>query len=170
MTMAWARGGAKPPGLVHLQVLGSLLRAFRVENHPRAGPNTLPSAAETAKGRPLYGASMGLGGTAKKLQRVVDVADELYAKVSDLREEIVAVRNSIDETKERLTAVETELEEQRELLERIAEAERVDTTLETSKEAETDAPEGPSGETPAGETDEPETDDSEGPEDDEIEA
>jgi flagellin-like hook-associated protein FlgL len=72
---------------------------------------------------------MGLGGTAKKLQKVVDMADDLYAKISDLREELVAVRNSIDETKDRVSSVETELQEQRVLLERIAEAEGVDTEL-----------------------------------------
>jgi len=57
------------------------------------------------------------------------MADDLYAKISDLREELVAVRNSIDDTKDRVSSVETELQEQRVLLERIAEAEGVDTNL-----------------------------------------
>ncbi len=113
---------------------------------------------------------MGLGGTAKKLQRVVDIADELYAKIGDLREEIVAVRNSIDETKERMSAVETELEEQRELLERIADAEGVDTTLESSADGVPDGTDEPAEDTSATGSDDPETDASEDPEDDEIEA
>lgn len=72
---------------------------------------------------------MGLGGTAKKLQKVVDVADELYARINDLKDDITAVRNSIDETNQRVSNIEDELSEQRELLERIAEAGGVDVAV-----------------------------------------
>lgn len=82
---------------------------------------------------------MGLGGTAKKLQKVVDVADELYDKVNDLREDLARVRDSIDETNERVSNVETELDEQRILLERIAEAEGLDTDIEEVPDSGEDA-------------------------------
>jgi DNA anti-recombination protein RmuC len=77
---------------------------------------------------------MGLGGTAKKLQKVVDVADELYVKINDLREDLNKVRNSIDETNERVGKMESQLAHQRELLEQIAEAEGVETASEAEAE------------------------------------
>jgi len=69
---------------------------------------------------------MGFGSTAKKLQQVVDVADELYAKINDLKSDLSAIRDTIDQTNERVGKLETELASQRELLEAVAEAEGVD--------------------------------------------
>ncbi len=63
---------------------------------------------------------MGLGSTTKKLQQVVDAADELYAKLNDLKSELAGMRDSIDETNTRVERLETELAEQRSLLEAVA--------------------------------------------------
>ena len=82
---------------------------------------------------------MGLGGTAKKLQKVVDIADELYEKLNDLREEVTEARNSIDETKDRVGEIEDELAEQRALLEKLAETEGVDLPVAEASEAEPNA-------------------------------
>ena len=69
---------------------------------------------------------MGLGGTAKKLQKVVDIADKLYAKIGELREQIEAMRETIETTNQRVETMEGELERQRKLLEAIAEKEGID--------------------------------------------
>ncbi|MFW6384953.1 MAG: DUF5798 family protein [Halodesulfurarchaeum sp.] len=79
---------------------------------------------------------MGLGGTAKKLQKVVDVADELYARINDLREEMATIRDRIDSTNEQVDQLEGELAEQRVLLERIAEANGVNVSMEPEENAE----------------------------------
>jgi peptidoglycan hydrolase CwlO-like protein len=73
---------------------------------------------------------MGFGSTAKKLQQVVDAADDLYAKINDLKDDIAGIQDTIEDTNERVTGVESELTEQRELLDAIAEAEGIE--VETS--------------------------------------
>lgn len=79
---------------------------------------------------------MGFGSTAKKLQQVVDVADELYAKINDLKSDLTAIRDTIDETNTRVGELETEVKAQRELLEAIAMAEDID--VDEFGESETD--------------------------------
>lgn len=68
---------------------------------------------------------MGLGSTAKKLQQVVDAADDLYAKINDLKSDLAEMRDTIEDTNTRVEQVESELETHRELLEAIAEKEGV---------------------------------------------
>lgn len=82
---------------------------------------------------------MGLGNTAKKLQQVVDVADDLYAKINDLKSDLAAMRDTIEDTNSRVERVESEVTAQRELLEAIAESEGI--TLEESEaDADTTPP------------------------------
>ncbi|MEF8773076.1 DUF5798 family protein [Halodesulfurarchaeum sp.] len=69
---------------------------------------------------------MGFGSTAKKLQQVVDVADELYAKINDLKSDLTEIRDTIDETNSRVGELESEMESQQELLKAIAVAEDID--------------------------------------------
>lgn len=69
---------------------------------------------------------MGLGSTAKKLQRVADLAEDLMGRLNELRERVTRVEESLDGTERRLADVETELQEQRALLEAVATAEGVD--------------------------------------------
>jgi len=69
---------------------------------------------------------MGLGSTAKKLQKVADIADELYAKVNEQREQLQELRGTVEETNTRVTEMDRELGQQRALLEAIAEEQGLD--------------------------------------------
>jgi ABC-type transporter Mla subunit MlaD len=69
---------------------------------------------------------MGLGGTAKKLQKVADMAEDVYAKLSALREEVVETRETVEETAERTAALEAEVAAQRAQIDRLLEANGVD--------------------------------------------
>ena len=80
---------------------------------------------------------MGLGSTAKKLQQVVDLADDLYAKINDLKADMTAMRQTIDDTEAGVDRIEDRLDEQERLLEAIAEAEGVGG--ETATETETES-------------------------------
>ncbi|MFB6132435.1 MAG: DUF5798 family protein [Halanaeroarchaeum sp.] len=81
---------------------------------------------------------MGFGSTAKKLQSVVDMADELYSKINELREQMNEMRETIETTNERVEAIDAELDEQRAILEALAENEDVDVPAGDRKETETD--------------------------------
>ncbi|WP_232701233.1 DUF5798 family protein [Halobacterium wangiae] len=63
---------------------------------------------------------MGFGSTAKKLQRVTDVADKLYERFEKLREQVNELTGTVEETNDRVAVLETELAEQRALLEALA--------------------------------------------------
>jgi archaellum component FlaC len=86
---------------------------------------------------------MGLGGTAKKLQKVTDMAEDVYARLNDLREQIVEMRETTQETSDRVDRLERETAEVRALVEALAEAEGVDVERVTAEahiaEAEGDA-------------------------------
>lgn len=69
---------------------------------------------------------MGLGSTAKKIQRVADVAEKLYTRVNELREEVNSIRETVAETEVRVNTLETEAAAQRALLEALAEREGLD--------------------------------------------
>jgi TolA-binding protein len=70
---------------------------------------------------------MGLGSTAKKLQKLADIADELYTKVSELKTQLQSMQGTVDETNEGVADIERELTEQRALLEAIADQQGIDT-------------------------------------------
>ncbi|ELZ82268.1 DUF5798 family protein [Haloferax larsenii] len=69
---------------------------------------------------------MALGGTAKKLQKVAEMAEDVYKKLNELREQIVEVRETVTETKDRVDRLEAENAEQRAILEAIAEEQGID--------------------------------------------
>jgi len=69
---------------------------------------------------------MGLGGTAKKLQKVTDMAEDVYSRLNDLRDQVVEMRETTQETKARVDRLETESAEMRALLEALAEKEGID--------------------------------------------
>jgi len=85
---------------------------------------------------------MPLGGATKKLQQVVDMADDLYAKLNDLRQQVQEVRERVENTDTRVERIETTLEGQQALLEAIATEQGVDVetvlTEAAIEEAETD--------------------------------
>jgi uncharacterized coiled-coil DUF342 family protein len=69
---------------------------------------------------------MGLGGATKKLQMVADMGEELYDRINELREQIVDVRETVDETNRRVAAVENKLDGQAAILEALAEEQGID--------------------------------------------
>ena len=75
---------------------------------------------------------MGLGSTAKKLQKVADIADDLYTKVTELKTQLQSLQGTVDETNDGVADIERELIEQRALLAAIAEREQGDNDREVS--------------------------------------
>jgi len=70
---------------------------------------------------------MGLGSTAKKLQKIADMADDLYRKLNEQKEQLQELRNTVEETSDRVEGIDREQAEQRALLEAIAEEQGLDT-------------------------------------------
>jgi len=70
---------------------------------------------------------MGLGSTTKKLQKVADMADDLYTKLNEQREQLQELRSTVEETSDRVEAIDREQSEQRALLEALAEEQGLDT-------------------------------------------
>ncbi|MFQ3319590.1 MAG: putative coiled-coil protein SlyX [Natronomonas sp.] len=69
---------------------------------------------------------MGLGGATKKLQRVADMGEELYARMNELREQIVEMQETVQETNNRVAELENTVDQQTALLEALAEKEGID--------------------------------------------
>ncbi|MDL0121299.1 MULTISPECIES: DUF5798 family protein [Halobacterium] len=63
---------------------------------------------------------MGFGSTAKKLQKVTDLADNLYERFEQLRQQVSDLTGTVEETNDRVAALETELTEQRAIIDAIA--------------------------------------------------
>jgi len=92
---------------------------------------------------------MGLGGTAKKLQKVTDMAEDVYTRLNDLRDQIVEMRETTQETSDRVDRLERETAEVRALVEALAEQEGIDVERVTAEahisEAEREEPVGGAG-------------------------
>jgi len=69
---------------------------------------------------------MGLGSTAKRLSKVADVAEDIYGRIQQLREEVDATRETVEDTNERVATLEAELAEQRAIVEALAAERGVD--------------------------------------------
>jgi septal ring factor EnvC (AmiA/AmiB activator) len=76
---------------------------------------------------------MGLGSTAKKLQQIADMAEDVYARLNALREQVTETRATVDETKARVDDMDRELAEQRALVEALAERQGVDVDAVTAE-------------------------------------
>ena len=91
---------------------------------------------------------MGLGSTAKKLQQIADMAEDVYARLNQLREQVVETRETVDETKARVEKMDHELAEQRAIVEALAEREGIDVDAITAEvhvvDAESEAGDGES--------------------------
>ena len=70
---------------------------------------------------------MGLGSTAKKLQKVADMAEDLYAKLNEQKKQLQELRNTVEETNDHVADVDRELAEQRALLDALAAEQGLDT-------------------------------------------
>jgi len=69
---------------------------------------------------------MGLTGTAKKLQKVMDAAEKLYSKMNEIIGELKSLQSEVETTSEQVDRMERELAEQRALLETVADRQGVD--------------------------------------------
>ena len=69
---------------------------------------------------------MGLGGTAKKLQKVASMAEDLYAKMNDVVSQVQALQSDLEATSQQVDDLQTELTEQRALLEALADQQDLD--------------------------------------------
>lgn len=69
---------------------------------------------------------MGLGGTAKKLQKIANMAEEMYARVNDLREQLNGLGQTVEQTNATIEQLRREHAETRALVEQLAEKEGID--------------------------------------------
>jgi len=74
-----------------------------------------------------------IGGAGKKISRMVDLAEELYERVNDLRARVESMTETVEGTADRVERLEAELAEQRALVAAIAEEQGVD--VEAVREA-----------------------------------
>lgn len=87
---------------------------------------------------------MGFGSTAKKLQKVADIADDLYTKVNELTTQLQSLQGTVEATNDRVADLDRELAEQRALLEALADEQGIDTdaVLDDAVDPEGDTAEG----------------------------
>lgn len=69
---------------------------------------------------------MPLGGATKKIQKILDTAEELYNKVVQLREDVMEMRETVQGTNERVAALENKIDQQAAILEALAAEQDVD--------------------------------------------
>lgn len=69
---------------------------------------------------------MGLGGTAKKLQKVIDAAEQLYAKMNEVTGELRQLQSEVETTSEQVDRIEGDLARQRALVEAMADQQGID--------------------------------------------
>jgi DNA anti-recombination protein RmuC len=69
---------------------------------------------------------MGFGGTAKKLQKVAGMAEDLYAKMNDVVSQVQDLQSDLEATSDQVDDLEQELTEQRALVEALAAQQDVD--------------------------------------------
>lgn len=69
---------------------------------------------------------MGLGNTAKRLQKVANAAEELYAKMNEVIGKLNDLRDEVERTSEQVDRLEHDVARQNALLDAIAEAEGID--------------------------------------------
>lgn len=94
---------------------------------------------------------VGLGDTKKKIQKMIDAAEDLYAKMNELRAQMDDLRETVETTGRQVDSVERDVEQQRVLIEAIA-AEHdidVDEVLAEAAIDDVDAEDGADGETAA---------------------
>lgn len=84
---------------------------------------------------------MGFGSTAKKLQQVADMAEDVYARLNKLREQVSEMRETVVETQGRVDELDRELAEQRAIIEALAEQQGIDTEAITAEVHVVDAEE-----------------------------
>lgn len=69
---------------------------------------------------------MGLGGTAKKLQKVMDAAEQLYSKMNEIIGELKNLQAEVENTSEQVDRIERDIARQRAVLEALADERGID--------------------------------------------
>lgn len=69
---------------------------------------------------------MGLGSTTKKIQIIADKAEQVYAQVDELREQLAELRTKVDATHDTVSELKVKHEQNRALLEALAEEQGID--------------------------------------------
>lgn len=67
-----------------------------------------------------------LGNAGKKLQRMINIAEELYERMNDLREQLRKMQKTVEDTNERVSKIEEDQAANRALLEALADEEDID--------------------------------------------
>lgn len=73
-----------------------------------------------------------LGGAGQKISTMVELAEDLYEKVNELRQRVESVSDTVEETGDRVEGIEGELAEQRAILEAVAEEQGIDVDAVTA--------------------------------------
>lgn len=94
---------------------------------------------------------MGFGNTAKKVQKLADVAEKTYSRLNDLREQVSALRSTVEDTGDRVETLEHEVARQRAVLDAIAEDHGLDPQALAEDAAVDDATDDRSAESPPSE-------------------
>lgn len=63
---------------------------------------------------------MVLSGATQKIQTMIELAEELYEKVTEVREQVMKTQDTVEDTHERVVALEEELVAQRAILDALA--------------------------------------------------
>jgi peptidoglycan hydrolase CwlO-like protein len=63
---------------------------------------------------------MALGGATKKLQQIVDMAEETYKRLNELRDQVQQMRETVIDTNRRVRRLERDLDDQGALVEALA--------------------------------------------------
>jgi uncharacterized coiled-coil DUF342 family protein len=69
---------------------------------------------------------MGFGSTAKKVQKLANLAEKTYSQMNEVVSDLQELRDDFEDTSERVVELERELAEQRAVLDALAEQEGVD--------------------------------------------
>ncbi|MES3518160.1 MAG: DUF5798 family protein [Natronomonas sp.] len=78
---------------------------------------------------------MGFGSATKKIQKVADMAEELYARMNELGEQILEMRETLQETHNRVAALENKIDQQQALLEALAAEQGIDVDRQLTRVA-----------------------------------
>lgn len=82
-----------------------------------------------------------IGGAGKKLQTMVELAEELYERTNEMRRKLQETSETVEATADRVERLEVEVAEQRAILEAVAEERGIEVeALVESVAAESDGP------------------------------
>lgn len=91
---------------------------------------------------------MALGGTAKKLQKVANAAEDLYGKMNEVIGQLKELREEVEHTSTQVDQLEHDVAKQGAILEALAEAEGMDVEQVVDAADIPPAPDEESGEAP----------------------